>query len=911
MWLWRSWCWPTNVWRWSNSLVRRARHLPGIRFEALAPPLADVLPRMDVAIFVGFAASGPLQRPVPVEDIAQFSEIFGSDIALATTGVRSEIGYGNMASAVRAFFRNGGRRCWIVRVAGNAISNRIPIPGLSQVQPDGTLSPAYAVARSEGSWSDDLRVSAALTSETMDLIAASLVDLTFDIALASPDQIVIGDLLRLTYRLPDGDTFVLLVTAESVSPQKDPRPKYSGRLIRITGRDPYWGSTSAPGQFSRGVPLSPPLSSPLSSGFLTPSAERLTFELRVNGGGAEATRIDELGFSPDHPRYWAALPADAQLYREEAEVLNIKIDRADPVDRRLFEAAGGGSFTQGQIPSMLYTGLWQSAVHPRFPLAGLSQGALFLPTNMPFLPSDAVGPLAAAGTPLERDGLDNFGAALFLDPLLQQSSVTDLMNEADFIRYQSDSPRLLSGIHAAIGIDEATIIAVPDAVHGGWSRAFFEPLASPPDSLPLERPEWWHFLDCRSTDPLPRVALPQRSHFLDCSIRVIERPSIRLAQAPDGNGTFKLSWSAESATGISRVEEAVTPDFMAPEVVYEGAARTVSMYGRAAGIYFYRVLEVQGTQSSDYSSSLEVSIEPDGQWVTNPVEGYDDRTLLDVHRSLLRMCAARGDLFAILSAPQHYRETDVLAHVTKLKSLDINPQLLPRVASLPGDSATAPFTFGEANAFSYGALYHPWLTGREENQVDVLRTSPPDGVAAGVMAKRSILRGAWIAPANEKLHGVVALTPPISPDFWQALQDAQINIVRQEPAGFMCLNSDTLSNDEDLRPVNVRRLLMLLRRAALKLGANYVFEPNDRAFQRSVQRGFEALLDGMFLRGAFAGRTSRDAFQVVVDSTLNTPRTMDQGRFIVELRVAPSLPLSFLTVRLLQAADRTFVTEGA
>ena len=49
---------------------------------------------------------------------------------------------------------------------------------------------------------------------------------------------------------------------------------------------------------------------------------------------------------------------------------------------------------------------------------------------------------------------------------------------------------------------------------------------------------------------------------------------------------------------------------------------------------------------------------------------------------------------------------------------------------------------------------------------------------------------------------------------------------------------------------------------------------------------------------------------MVTDNTLNTPASVDQGRFFVELRVAPSLPLSFLTVRLLQAADRTFITEG-
>jgi hypothetical protein len=36
---------------------------------------------------------------------------------------------------------------------------------------------------------------------------------------------------------------------------------------------------------------------------------------------------------------------------------------------------------------------------------------------------------------------------------------------------------------------------------------------------------------------------------------------------------------------------------------------------------------------------------------------------------------------------------------------------------------------------------------------------------------------------------------------------------------------------------------------------------------------------------------------------------MEQGSFIVELRVAPSLPLRFLTVRLVQSGDRGFVQE--
>jgi phage tail sheath protein FI len=178
------------------------------------------------------------------------------------------------------------------------------------------------------------------------------------------------------------------------------------------------------------------------------------------------------------------------------------------------------------------------------------------------------------------------------------------------------------------------------------------------------------------------------------------------------------------------------------------------------------------------------------------------------------------------------------------------------------------------------------------------------------MAKRSSKRGPWVSPANEKLTGVVSLSPPILRTYLQLFQDSQVNLIRQEPSGFLCLSELTLTDDEDLLPINVRRLLSFLRKTALLVGNQYVFEPSSGEFRRAVQRGFEQLLGILTQRGAFAGQTERESFQVVTDGSLNTPAAVDQGRFYVELRVAPSLPMRFLTVRLLQTADRTFVTEG-
>jgi len=96
----------------------------------------------------------------------------------------------------------------------------------------------------------------------------------------------------------------------------------------------------------------------------------------------------------------------------------------------------------------------------------------------------------------------------------------------------------------------------------------------------------------------------------------------------------------------------------------------------------------------------------------------------------------------------------------------------------------------------------------------------------------------------------------------------------------------------------------------LKLGTTYVFEPNNEAFQRLVRRGFQDMLGQMFTRGAFAGDTPDTAFRVVTDSSLNTPQSIEEGRFIVELQVAPSLPMTFLTIRLVQTNDRGVVTEA-
>ena len=54
-----------------------ARPFPAVVFESVSVAATPVLPRMDIAAFVGFASSGPLHTPIAIEDPAEFREVFG------------------------------------------------------------------------------------------------------------------------------------------------------------------------------------------------------------------------------------------------------------------------------------------------------------------------------------------------------------------------------------------------------------------------------------------------------------------------------------------------------------------------------------------------------------------------------------------------------------------------------------------------------------------------------------------------------------------------------------------------------------------------------------------------------------------------------------------------------------------
>ena len=893
------------------------RRLPGFAFELRAPQQPEALPRMDVALLAGFAASGPVGVPVAVEDAAQFAAVFGADAPLAWDPATGRDAQAHLASAVRAFFANGGQRCWVLRLAGAAQTTRLPVPGLVLASAADGGPPALAalalLARSPGRWADGVALATSLRSTGCALQAWSGDEMA--LRLAAGSSLEAGDLLRLSWGSAGvewqvGIAAVLLqgltggagggITRVRLGPLRVGfdllrTPASSAGTARLGDgdRQAIWqGGSSAGAQAvdlllgSSPEPM-PGQVLPMQFGPETvllavaevalvgaacrvsgstrwqrdtaarptgaPRVERLQLDLWAQQAGQAPQRVGPLGLAPGHARHLMALPDDAQVHGEPFD--------ADARAR------------------------WRDALEPRCPAAGggaTGAPGLCIVLGVAALPGAALPAWHSGDDALQRDGLLPFNVALFTDPALAGSAASTLLADADFLRHAARPPRAPSGLQAALAIDEVSLLAVPDASQPGWVRdQAGEPLPPLPPTAP---------------------AAEARNHdFLNCGL--IPGPAPRLQAEATGPDAVLLRWTvAAGVPGPYVLEEARERDWRDALVVYRGDALSVALAGRQAGDTYWR-LRGDGRPPTSWSVGVALRVGAGAVWrMRTPVEA-SDATLRAVQRVLLRIAQARADLLALLSLPAHYLEDAALAHPPRLLSV-----------ALPADPASAeatvpPLTGQETQAAGLAALYHGWVYGRTSGTTpggvadDALRLQPPDGAALGLIARRALARGAWVAPANEALRQILALHNAAAPPRWQALQDARINVLRQTPRGFMLLAADTLAGDEDLRPISVRRLMQLLRRVALRLGAGYVFEPHDAVFRRAVQRGFEALLADLYQRGALAGETAAQAFQVVTGESLNTRVSTDAGRFIVELRVAPSRPMAFLTLRLTQTSD--------
>jgi phage tail sheath protein FI len=208
----------------------------------------------------------------------------------------------------------------------------------------------------------------------------------------------------------------------------------------------------------------------------------------------------------------------------------------------------------------------------------------------------------------------------------------------------------------------------------------------------------------------------------------------------------------------------------------------------------------------------------------------------------------------------------------------------------------------------FAAFYFPWLEVLDPVNVDQVTKKnktvyiPPSGHIAGIYARVDNARGVHKAPANEPVIGALGLKYAISKAQQDGLNPQGVNCIRNLNGNLTVWGGRTLGGNDnlDLKYINVRRLLLFLRKS-IEAGTQWVvFEPNEPGLWQKITRNITAFLTNVWRSGALFGTTAQEAFYVRCDAETNPPELRDLGQVVTEIGVAIVRPAEFVIFRIQQ-----------
>lgn len=182
---------------------------PGIyqTFDAVAPPPLSIADTRTVG-FVGLTQKGPMNVATSLSNWDEFVEIFG--YAADTY----------LSDSVHGFFRNGGTKCWVIRVAHTAPPGEVPsidhAACAEHVQVDDWSKPSLKVrALDEGAWGNAVWFRCAHAAGASALLTRDLDIGAGEAHVNSTRGFEVGALVRI-YDRENSDFVVLTEVADKV-----------------------------------------------------------------------------------------------------------------------------------------------------------------------------------------------------------------------------------------------------------------------------------------------------------------------------------------------------------------------------------------------------------------------------------------------------------------------------------------------------------------------------------------------------------------------------------------------------------------------------------------------------------------------------------------------------------------------
>jgi hypothetical protein len=296
----------------------------------------------------------------------------------------------------------------------------------------------------------------------------------------------------------------------------------------------------------------------------------------------------------------------------------------------------------------------------------------------------------------------------------------------------------------------------------------------------------------------------------------------------------------------------------------------------ATGSYFENVTstagECQGFIASNYTASLTLLTnkdEFDFNLLLVPGATLGTGPLSSISDDAIAVCEARTDAMAII---------DAVACSAASGSTTQTVQSAVNAAA--------------ASTSNYAATYYPWVQVFSSNLGKAVWV-PPSVVMAGVYAFNDQVSAEWFAPAGLNRGGigsVIRAERKLSQSDRDTLYAANVNPLATFPGnGVVAFGQKTLQKrPTSLDRVNVRRLLITLKRFLSDVGRQLIFEQNTATTRNRFLSVAEPYMESIVQRQGLY------SYKIVMDDSNNTPDVIDRNQLVGQIYVQPTKTAEFI-----------------
>jgi hypothetical protein len=294
------------------------------------------------------------------------------------------------------------------------------------------------------------------------------------------------------------------------------------------------------------------------------------------------------------------------------------------------------------------------------------------------------------------------------------------------------------------------------------------------------------------------------------------------------------------------------------------------------------------TYAMYYSVKKAIDILADPEFVEMNLVASPGITNETLTQHLVNTCEDRGDALAIIDPKGGYKAASEQAgtEASRISTNHVN-EVVTNMQQRGMNS-------------SYGCTYYPWVRINDDIGGGSLWV-PPSVAAIGTMAYSEQQKAVWFAPAGFSRGGlsrgaagfpVTNVRSKLTSAERDELYDVNINPIASFPSeGIVVFGQKTLQvTPSALDRINVRRLMIFVKKQVSRIAANLLFEQNvDATWDR-----FKAQVDPFLsnIKTAFG----LSEFKVVLDESTTTPELVDRNIMYAKIFLKPARAIEYIAI---------------